>query len=265
MVRRLSLVRKTWLVVALFLAATSWAVRAQTSKTAFLGEMNSHFRLSSDGMYGLRCQWLHGIRRPESRADLDQAFSSPSGLSGSKWLQRGFRAQFAHPKTLHLPSEMLPVILKKIQTRIQALVGYGCDLFIAHNTSSIPLWRKGSALDADGLEFLMSRGNEWYARRTHERTVKPGDRIAVLGRAIALVEQVSAGHVRAKLWNKTVLMIGRKCIRWDEQRDRRISVGHASVNQLSGAIMSQDGGGSEERIAALLTRMSMPPRCASSG
>ena len=111
----------------------------------------------------------------------------------------------------------------------------------------------------------MSRGNEWYARRTHERTVKPGDRIAVLGRAIALVEQVSAGHVRAKLWNKTVLMIGRKCIRWDEQRDRRISVGHASVNQLSGAIMSQDGGGSEERIAALLTRMSMPPRCASSG
>ena len=187
------------------------------------------------------------------------ALAGPSASNGDSV------PKFVHPKTLHLPSEMLPVILKKIQTRIQALVGYGCDLFIAHNTSSIPLWRKGSALDADGLEFLMSRGNEWYARRTHERTVKPGDRIAVLGRAIALVEQVSAGHVRAKLWNKTVLMIGRKCIRWDEQRDRRISVGHASVNQLSGAIMSQDGGVSEERIAALLTRMSMPPRCASSG
>src|ERR1700751_220887 len=28
---------------------------------------------------GLRCQWLHGIRRPESPADLDQALSSPSG------------------------------------------------------------------------------------------------------------------------------------------------------------------------------------------
>jgi hypothetical protein len=74
--------------------------------------------------------------------------------------ERGFRAQFAYPKTLHLPSEMLPVTLKKIQTRIQALVGYGCDLFIAHNTSGIPLWRKGSALDAGELEFLISRGNE---------------------------------------------------------------------------------------------------------
>jgi hypothetical protein len=88
----------------------------------------------------------------------------------------------------------------------------------------------------------------------HKRTVKPGDRIAVLGRALALVEQVSAGHVRAKLWNKTVLMIGRKCIRWDEQRDRRISVGHASVNQLSGAIMSQDGGASESTAHQALNR-----------
>ena len=37
---------------ALSVAATSCAVRAQTSMTAFLPEMNSHFRLSSDGMYG---------------------------------------------------------------------------------------------------------------------------------------------------------------------------------------------------------------------
>src|SRR4029077_12201010 len=63
---------------ALSVAATSCAVRAQTSLTAFFPEMNSHSRLSSDGMYGLRCQWLHGIRRPESRANFDQAFSSLS-------------------------------------------------------------------------------------------------------------------------------------------------------------------------------------------
>jgi hypothetical protein len=124
---------------------------------------------------------------------------------------------------------MLPITLRAIQTRIQALAGYGCDLFIAHNPSSIPLWRKGSGLDAAGLEFLMSRGKEWYEQRTHERTVKPGDRIAVLGRGIALVEQVSAGHIRAKLWNKTVLMIGRKCIRWDEQNMRWETSPHACV------------------------------------
>jgi Protein of unknown function (DUF2490) len=46
--RRLGLVRKTWLTVALFLALPSAAVRAQTSMTAFLPEVNSHFRLSAN-------------------------------------------------------------------------------------------------------------------------------------------------------------------------------------------------------------------------
>ena len=46
--RRLSLVRTTWLVTALFLSLPSAAVRAQTSMTAFLPEVNSHFRLSSN-------------------------------------------------------------------------------------------------------------------------------------------------------------------------------------------------------------------------
>jgi len=134
--------------------------------------------------------------------------------------ERGFRAQFAYPKTLHLPSEMLPVTLKKIQTRIQALVGYGCDLFIAHNTSSIPLWRKGSALDAGGLEFLMSRGEEWYARRKEDRTLKTGDRIAVLGRGIAVVVQANDGWAQGLLWNRSVLRIRRKEIAWSRQNSR---------------------------------------------
>src|ERR1700751_6017881 len=46
--RRLSLIRKTWLVAALVLSLLSVAVRAQTSMTAFLPEVNSHFRLSSN-------------------------------------------------------------------------------------------------------------------------------------------------------------------------------------------------------------------------
>jgi hypothetical protein len=46
--RRVSLVRTTWPVVALLLSLPPAAVRAQTSMTAFLPEMNSHFRLSSD-------------------------------------------------------------------------------------------------------------------------------------------------------------------------------------------------------------------------
>lgn len=143
--------------------------------------------------------------------------------------QQGFRAEFAYPKTLHLSSEMLPVTLRAIQTRIQALGGYGCDLFIAHDNSNIPLWRKVSGLDAAGLEFLMSRSQEWYVERSRERAIKPGDRIAVRGRGIALVEQVIDGHVRAKLWNKRMLSIGYKCIRWDEQNMRWETGPHACV------------------------------------
>jgi Protein of unknown function (DUF2490) len=45
---RLSLVRKTWLMAALLLLLPSPAVRAQTSMTAFLPEVNSHFRLNSN-------------------------------------------------------------------------------------------------------------------------------------------------------------------------------------------------------------------------
>src|ERR1700740_3309050 len=107
--------------------------------------------------------------------------------------EQGFRAQFAYPKTLYLSSEMLPITLREIQTRILALAGYGCDLFIAHNPSSIPLWRKGSGLDAAGLEFLMSRGNEWYSRC--KNVLKMGARTAVLGRGFALGERADAKGV----------------------------------------------------------------------
>jgi hypothetical protein len=134
--------------------------------------------------------------------------------------EQGFRAQFAYPKTLYLPSEILPVTLREIQTRIQALTKYGCDLFIRHETSSLPLWRNESGLEAAGLEFLMSRGQDWYARRKQERAINNGDRIAVLGRGIALVEQVTDEHVRAVLWNRATLRMSLTEITWDERNMR---------------------------------------------
>ena len=46
--------------------------------------------------------------------------------------------------------------------------------------------------------------------------MKPGDRVAILGRGIAVVEQVDGKWIRAVLWNRSVLRIGRKEIVWDE-------------------------------------------------
>ena len=134
--------------------------------------------------------------------------------------EQGFRAEFAYPKTLCVSPETLPVTVKEIQTRIQALVGYGCDIFISQDYSNVPLWRKGTGLDADGLDFLMSRGREWYARRMQERTIKKGDRIAVLGRGIASVRQITEEHVHAVLCNRSALQIQRKAIVWHKQNMR---------------------------------------------
>jgi len=70
--RGLSLVRKTWLVAALFLLLPSAAVRAQTSMTDFLPEVTSHFRLSSN------VRLVFDAKGYMEDGDLDQAQIGPS-------------------------------------------------------------------------------------------------------------------------------------------------------------------------------------------
>lgn len=146
--------------------------------------------------------------------------------------EAGYRAEFAYPKTLHLPFEALPFTLKQIEIRIQSLIGYGCDLSIDHDGSTIPLWRKRLGLRATGLDFLMSRSQEWYARRKADRTLRPGDRIAVLGGGIAVVEHVSKEQVDAVLWNREVLRVRRNGITWDEQ-NMRWEIQNLSIQLIS--------------------------------
>ena len=112
----------------------------------------------------------------------------------------------------------MPVTLTRIESRLQSLVPYCCDILIARNGGSIPLWRKDSGLDAAGLDFLTTKGKEWYARRKQEWTLMPGDRIAV-GRGIAVVEHADAHEVRAPR-NRGTLRLLRKDIAWDDINSR---------------------------------------------
>src|ERR1700757_4604722 len=48
-----------------------------------------------------------------------------------------------NPRTLILPADILPIALTEIQSRLESLVAYCCDIFIAHDAESIPLWRQG--------------------------------------------------------------------------------------------------------------------------
>ena len=132
--------------------------------------------------------------------------------------EHGWRAQCAYPKSLHLPPDTLPVTLAEMESRLQSLVSYRCDIFIAHSGGSIPLWRKNWGFEAAGLDFLTSRSKDWYARR--KRTLKRGDCVAICGRGIAVVEHVDETRVLAVLGKRESLRLMRKDIAWNGTNSR---------------------------------------------
>ena len=132
----------------------------------------------------------------------------------------GWRAQFAYPKALYLLSDTLPVTLAEIRSRVQALISYRKDIFISHHGVRIALWRENSGFESAGLDFLMSRGQHWYDRRTREKTPHRGDRIAILGSGIAVVADVDSEQLHTLLENHSVVRIGRRMVVWNEQNLR---------------------------------------------
>ena len=134
--------------------------------------------------------------------------------------QLGWRAQFAYPKKLVLPIDTVPLSVGAAESRLTTLAAYSCDIFVQHKERTVPLWHSKTGYDAVGLDLLIQRSKVWYSRRAEERRIKPGDRIAVLGSGIAVVEHADRNHVHALLWNRASVRIGRKQIVWDEQNMR---------------------------------------------
>jgi hypothetical protein len=134
--------------------------------------------------------------------------------------QLGWRAQYAYPKNFTLPLGMVPFGMSRTELWLTYLAAYGCDIFVQHKERTVPLWHGRSGYDAGGLELLVQRCNAWYVRRGEERRIKPGDRVAVLGSGIAVVEQADHNQVHAALWNRIRVRIERRDICWDEQNMR---------------------------------------------
>lgn len=134
--------------------------------------------------------------------------------------QRGWRAQYAYPHRLFLVPEILPVRIPELRSRVVALTRYGCDIIILHDGVSVPLWEKHSGFSVEGLDYLVHRGSQWYPRRNEESAIKAGDRVAIVGRGTAIVEQIDSTHIRAVLGNKSVVRIGRMRVRWNSQNVR---------------------------------------------
>jgi len=134
--------------------------------------------------------------------------------------ERGWRAQFAYPKTLFLPADTIPFSLSEINSRLKTLAEFGTDIFLLRDYERVSLWKHGSGFDEAGLDYLIQARKEYYVRRQQERILKKGDRVAVLGHGIAVVEQVDSKKVHVALGNRLVLRIARKEIVVNEQNNR---------------------------------------------
>jgi hypothetical protein len=168
-----------------------------------------------------------GVYASKSLEQLLRTGYAKCGIHGEVYLwgtvvehKLGWRAQFAYPKTLFLRSDLIPSDTKEMESRLEALAAYSTDIFIVGGGESIPLCRKGSGFDAAGLDYLIGKRTHYYDRRQRNRTLMRGDRVAVLGRGIAVVGRADETEVHALLRNRIMLRIARKCIRWDGQNMR---------------------------------------------
>jgi hypothetical protein len=132
----------------------------------------------------------------------------------------GWRAQYAYPKSFFLQPDALPFTLAGIQSGLKTLTAYRIDVFVADPKGNIPLWAQGSDFDPAGLDYLINMSNEYYSRRRQERTLKRGNRVAVLGRGIAVVEEADCKEVHVVLRNTHALGIPRNQVVWDQQNMR---------------------------------------------
>ena len=124
------------------------------------------------------------------------------------------------PRASFLPPDLIPSDTKEMESRLGALAAYDIDIFMLGGGRKIPLCRKGSGFDAAGLDYLIGTRTEYYVRRQRDRTLMRGDRVAVLGRGIAVVEHANDAEVHAILRNKTMLRMVRNEVVWNQQNIR---------------------------------------------
>jgi preprotein translocase subunit YajC len=173
--------------------------------------------------FGCTC----GVYAARTMEHLRQCGYRKLGVHGEVYLwgtlvehERGWRAQFAYPKVLFLAADTIPFSLSEINSRLKTLTEFGTDVFLLRDHERVALWKNGSGFDGAGLDYLIRLRKEHYVRRQRERTLTKGDRVAVLGHGIAVVEQVDGKEVQVVLGNKLVLRIARKEIVVNEQNNR---------------------------------------------
>jgi preprotein translocase subunit YajC len=160
-----------------------------------------------------------GVYAAKNLEHLRQLGYADRGICGEVYLwgkvvehKLGWRAQFAYPKNLVLPLHLLPFTLAELNARLLALIAFGIDISVLHNRESMRLWKHGQGYDANGLDYIINLRRRHYIQEQHERTLKKGDRVALLGHGIAVVQQVDDKAAVVVLGNGVSLRIARENI-----------------------------------------------------
>jgi len=168
-----------------------------------------------------------GVYAAKNIEHLRQLGYERRGIQGEVYLwgtlvehKLGWRAQFAYPKSLFLPPDAIPFTLSEIDSRLKTLIAFGADIFIVGDQESVRFWKNDSGFDAAGLDYLIKTRKEYYVRRQQERTLKKGDRVAVLKRGIAVVERVDEKEAVVIVGNRWVSKIPLKDIVLSQRNSR---------------------------------------------
>lgn len=168
-----------------------------------------------------------GVYAVKSLEHLRQIGYERRGIYGEVYLwgtvvehKLGWRAQFAYPKSLFLPPDVIPFRLSELDARLKSLIEFRADIFALVDRGSIWLWNKDTGFDAAGLDYLIKTRKEYYIRRQQERTLKTGDRVAVFGQGIGVVEQIEGKEALVVLGKRILLRIARKDLVLNQQYAR---------------------------------------------
>jgi hypothetical protein len=97
----------------------------------------------------------------------------------------GWRAQYAYPKYLIVPTNMIPYRFDEAQERLNKLTEFGVDIYLQPENEArvgqdkIPLWISDYGYSQQGIEFLVEKRNKWHSGEKAVHTLAVGDRLAV--------------------------------------------------------------------------------------
>jgi hypothetical protein len=141
----------------------------------------------------------------------------------------GWRAEHAYPRGFYLSANELPFTLAELDRRLESLRAFGAEIYLPKESEYILFWRKDCGYNSGGVDYLLTSRKQVYERLLQERTIRPGNRIALRGRGIAVVVSADEESVTAMLGGRFPVRFARNEAVLDRQNMRWECAGETAV------------------------------------